>query len=46
MKISYPALALCVAVSGCAATGDGFTIYIDDIALGKQRLGPAAGAAR
>jgi hypothetical protein len=29
-----------------AATGDGFTVYIDDIALGKERLGPVPGAAR
>ena len=29
-----------------AATGDGFTVYIDDIAVGKQRLGPVPGAAR
>ena len=28
------------------ATGDGFTVYIDDIALGKNRLGPVPGAAR
>jgi hypothetical protein len=28
------------------ATGDGFTVYIDDIALGKQRLGPVRGAAK
>jgi hypothetical protein len=29
-----------------AATGEGFTVYIDDIALGKNRLGPVRGAAR
>ena len=29
-----------------AATGEGFTVYIDDIAVGKQRLGPVPGAAR
>jgi hypothetical protein len=29
-----------------AATGDGFTVYIDDIALGKARLGPVPGAAK
>ena len=23
-----------------AATGDGFTVWLDDIALGKKRLGP------
>jgi hypothetical protein len=28
------------------ATGDGFTVYIDDIALGKRRLGPVRGAAK
>ena len=29
-----------------AATGEGFTVYIDDIAVGKQRLGAVPGAAR
>ncbi|MBV9550214.1 MAG: hypothetical protein JO256_11135 [Alphaproteobacteria bacterium] len=29
-----------------AATGSGFTVYIDDIALGKNRLGPVRGAER
>ena len=29
-----------------AATGEGFTVYIDDIAVGKQRLGPVPGAAK
>lgn len=29
-----------------AATDQGFTVYIDDIALGKTRQGPVAGAAR
>jgi hypothetical protein len=29
-----------------AATGEGFTVYIDDVALGKQRLGPVPGAAK
>jgi hypothetical protein len=28
------------------ATGTGFTVYIDDVALGKNRLGPVRGAAR
>jgi hypothetical protein len=28
------------------ATGDGFTVWIDDIAVGKHRLGPAPGARR
>jgi hypothetical protein len=27
-----------------AATGEGFTVWIDDIALGKKRLGPVASA--
>lgn len=27
------------------ASGDGFTVWIDDLALGKKRLGPVAGAA-
>jgi hypothetical protein len=27
-----------------AATGEGFTVWIDDIAVGKQRLGPVRGA--
>jgi hypothetical protein len=26
------------------ATGEGFTVWIDDIAVGKQRLGPTTGA--
>jgi len=29
-----------------AAAGDGFTVWIDDIAFGKQRLGPVPGASR
>ena len=29
-----------------AATGEGFTVWIDDIAVGKQRLGPVRGAAK
>ena len=29
-----------------AATGEGFTVWFDDIALGKNRLGPVRGAAR
>jgi len=29
-----------------AASGDGFTVYVDDIALGKNRLGAVPGAAR
>jgi hypothetical protein len=28
------------------ATGDGFTVWIDDIAVGKQRLGPVRGASK
>jgi len=28
------------------ATGDGFTVWIDDIAVGKKRLGPVPGARR
>ncbi|MEP6672337.1 MAG: hypothetical protein ABJF10_24445 [Chthoniobacter sp.] len=28
-----------------AATGEGFTVWIDDLAIGKKRLGPAAAAA-
>jgi hypothetical protein len=28
------------------ATGDGFTVWIDDIAVGKERLGPVRGARR
>ena len=28
------------------ATGEGFTVWIDDIAVGKNRLGPVRGAAR
>ena len=28
------------------ATGDGFTVWIDDFAVGKQRLGPVRGARR
>ena len=27
-----------------AATGEGFTVWIDDIAVGKKRIGPVAGA--
>jgi hypothetical protein len=27
-----------------AATGDGFTVWLDDIAFGKKRLGPVPGA--
>lgn len=29
-----------------AATGEGFTVWIDDLALGKKRLGPVAGDAK
>jgi hypothetical protein len=29
-----------------AATGEGFTVWIDDVAFGKNRLGPVPGAAR
>ena len=27
-----------------AATGEGFTVWLDDLAIGKKRLGPVAGA--